>query len=73
MTLHEIKQTGFGKWLLLQSEREAELHLWECLSSGPADNLGWSLFQTVHGDDWTANGETLRPMLQKAITALREA
>lgn len=73
MSLHEIKKTAFAKWLLLQSEQEAMLHLWQCLTSGPKDNMVWDLFTVVHGKHWKAEPEDLKPMLRKALSELRAA
>lgn len=50
MTLEEIKQTAFAKWLLLQPEEKAVDHIWECLRLGGQESMAWSLWEAVHGE-----------------------
>lgn len=70
MTLDEIKDTAFVKWLNEQTRNEAAGHLYECLYlSIPSDrdNMAWRLMDAVHGDKYGVNSDTLF----KAIDALK--
>jgi hypothetical protein len=49
MTIKEIKQTAFAKRLLSQSQIDAKFHIWECLISGPVDNMAWELLEATRG------------------------
>lgn len=70
MTILEIKQTAFSKWLLSQSRSEARQHIWECLNTGPKDNLAWDLWESVHGEDRTDN---LSVAIDEMLDALKAA
>lgn len=50
MTIEEIKQSAFGRWLVSQPRNEALAHIWECLHTGPVDNMAWDLLETVFGE-----------------------
>jgi len=70
MTLDEIKDTAFAKWLIEQPRNVAAGHLYECLYLGipsDRDNMGWRLMDAVHGDKYGVNSDTI----YKAIDALR--
>lgn len=74
MSIIEIKQSAFGKWLLSQPKKEALMHLWECLSTGPAGNMAWDLWAAVHGEK-AVNSDPVRleDSLVAMLTALEAA
>ncbi len=73
MTLDEIKDTAFAKWLIEQPRNVAAGHLYECLYRDTnqgydhTDNMGWRLMDAVHGDKYGVNSDTI----YKAIDALK--
>lgn len=64
MTLEEIQNTAFFKWLLLQPTSVAERHLDDCLVRGP-DNIAWALFEALESEcgELAINHELPKTML----------
>lgn len=67
MSISEIRQSAFGKWLLGQPRENARLHLWELLHTGPADNMAWNLLEAVFGE------KSLPSPLSAAINRMLDA
>lgn len=49
MDLKELKNTAFGKWIMSQNSNVARFHIYECLTTGPTDNMAWDLVEITNG------------------------
>ncbi len=71
MTLEELRETAFAKWLNAQTEDEAAFHVFDCLQGPHADSLAWALFEAVHGTGWEMSARLVPHACTHAVKVLR--